>query len=106
MEKTEYKNLSEKELQAVIELAEKALKDKQASKRKQVMNQINELAASIGVIVEVVEKDRKSSRKSTKVAAKYRHPNDPEITWTGRGVTPKWLKALLDAGHDRSEFQI
>ncbi|CAA9891857.1 DNA-binding protein H-NS [Candidatus Methylobacter favarea] len=103
---TEYQNLSENELQAVIENAEKALKNKQANKRKEVIAQIKELAASINVTVEIYETDKRSARKGVKVPVKYRHPEDPEKTWTGRGVTPNWMKILLKAGHDRSEFEV
>jgi DNA-binding protein H-NS len=106
MDKTEYQKLSENELQAVIENAEKALRNKQLNKRKEVIAQIKELAASIGVTVELIENDQKSIRKGVKVPVKYRHPEHPEKTWTGRGVTPKWLQALLDAGHDRSEYEV
>ena len=103
---TDYQNLSENELQVVIENAEKALKAKQANKRKEVIAQIKELAASIDVTVEIIEDDKKSTRKGVKVPVKYRHPDDASKTWTGRGVTPKWLQALIDAGHDRSEFEV
>ncbi|WP_031435540.1 H-NS histone family protein [Methylomarinum vadi] len=103
---TEYMNLSESELQSVIQNAEKALKEKQASKRKEVIAQIKELAASIGVSVDIKEEDGRSSRKGSKVAPKYRNPNNPAETWTGRGVAPKWMQALIDAGHDKSEFLI
>lgn len=103
---TEYQNLSERELQAVIENAEKALKNKQANKRKEVIAQIKELAASIDVIVEIHEPEKKSVRKGAKVAIKYRHPDDHDKTWTGRGVAPKWMQQLLSAGHDRSEFEV
>ncbi|MGR9046664.1 MAG: H-NS histone family protein [Gammaproteobacteria bacterium] len=102
----DYQNLSENELQTVIENAEKALKARQASKRKEVIAQIKELAASIEVSVEIIEGDKKSSRKGVKVPVKYRHPTDTTKTWTGRGVTPKWLQTLVDAGHDRSEFEV
>ena len=102
----DYQNLSENELQAVIVNAEKALKAKQANKRKEVIAQIKELGASIGVGVEIIEGDKKSTRKGVKVPIKYCHPDDATKTWTGRGVTPKWLQALIDAGHDRSEFEV
>lgn len=40
-----------------------------------------------------------ASRKSGgKVPAKYRNPNNPNETWTGRGRAPLWAKALKDAG--------
>lgn len=103
---TEYQNFSERELQSVIENAEKALKNKQAHKRKEVMAQIKELAASIDVIVEIHESKKMSSRKGAKVAIKYRHPDDHNKTWTGRGVAPKWMQELLSAGRQRSEFEV
>lgn len=103
---TEYQNLSEHELQAVIVNAEKALKNMQASKRKEVIAQIKELAASIDVIVEIHETEKKPVRKGAKVAIKYRHPDDFNKTWTGRGVAPKWMQELLNAGYQRSEFEV
>ena len=103
---SEYNNLSETELQAVIDNAEKALKDKQSTKRKAVISQIKELAASIGVTVDVQDSEKKSVRKGKKVAAKYVNPDDAAQTWTGRGVAPKWMQALLQAGRDKSEFLI
>lgn len=102
---SDYQNLSENELKAVIERAEIALKNKQANKRKEVIAKIKELAASIGVTVEIHE-EGKAQRVVSKVAIKYCHPKDPEKTWTGRGMTPKWMQALLDKGHDRSEFKV
>ena len=103
---TDYQNLSENELQAVIERAESALKNKQANKRKEVIAKIKELAASIDVTVEIHEVGKKAPRAVSKVAIKYRHPKDPEKTWSGRGITPKWMQALLDKGHNREEFRV
>jgi DNA-binding protein H-NS len=103
---TEYQELSENELQEVILNAEKALKAKLANKRKDVIAQIKELAAAIDVTVEIIENDKKLTRKGLKVPIKYRHPQDPSKTWTGRGVTPRWLQTLLDSGRDRSEFEV
>jgi len=103
---SEYNNLSETELQAVIDKAEKVLKDKQSKKRKDVIAQIKELAASVGVTVDIQDADKKSIKKGKKVAAKYLNPDDASQTWTGRGVAPKWMQALLKAGRDKSEFLI
>ncbi|HIF54303.1 MAG: H-NS histone family protein [Methylococcales bacterium] len=102
---SEYNTLSEDELQAVIAQAEKALKDKQLEKRKQVLAQIKELAASIGVTVKINDQDQPASvRKGKKIAPKYRNPGDAAQTWTGRGVAPKWMQALINEGRDKSEF--
>ena len=103
---TDFNNLSETEIKALIDNAEKALKERQSSKRKEVTAQIKELAASIGVTVEIHDGEKKSERKGAKVAAKYRNPADASQTWTGRGLAPKWMQELLASGRDKAEFEI
>lgn len=103
---TDLNNLSVNELQSMIENAESALKAKQQSQRKEVYAQIKELAASVGATVEIHENEKKQVRKVAKVAPKYRNPDNAELTWTGRGVMPKWMRALTEAGRDKSEFLI
>lgn len=103
---TDYQSASADELQAMIINAEKALRNIQLSKRKEVIAQIKDLAASIGMTADLQEIDKKPVRKSGKVAIKYRDPNNAENTWTGRGVMPRWLSALLNEGRDRSEFEV
>ncbi len=103
---TDYQQLSETELLTLIEKAETALKNKQANKRKEVISKIKELAASIDVTVEIHEQAGKSIKSTIRIAAKYRHPKESDKTWTGRGIMPRWLKALIDQGHDLSEFKI
>ncbi len=103
---TDLNALSDTELQVFIENAEKALKERQFSKRKEVIAQIKELAASIGVSVEIHDGDKKTERKTGKVAARYRNPADALQTWTGRGLAPKWMQALLAAGRNKAEFEI
>jgi DNA-binding protein H-NS len=61
-----------------LKAPEKALKNKLANKRKDVIVQIKELAASIDVTVDVYESGKRSARKGIKVPVKYRHPEDPE----------------------------
>ncbi|TXH89950.1 MAG: H-NS histone family protein [Rhodoferax sp.] len=45
-----------------------------------------------------------NKRAGVAVAAKYRGPNGE--TWTGRGLTPKWLTALVAQGHSKESFAI
>jgi DNA-binding protein H-NS len=95
------------ELAAFIAEAQAQLVAKQNSKRKEVIAQIKELAASIGVTVEIQDGDKKASKRSaSSVAAKYRDPANSSNVWTGRGLAPKWMKAYQDAGRNRDEFLI
>jgi DNA-binding protein H-NS len=100
-------DMSEAELNSVIENARKALKEKQESKRKEVLSKIKELAGSIGVNIEISESGAKSSsRKGSSVPIKYRDPSNSNNKWTGRGMKPKWLKELLDQGRNLKDFEI
>jgi DNA-binding protein H-NS len=50
-------------------------------------------------------KAAKASRKAgVPVAAKYRGPNGE--TWSGRGLTPKWLAALVAQGQSKESFAV
>ena len=44
-------------------------------------------------------------KTKTALKAKYRDPATGE-TWVGRGATPKWMRAYLDAGRNKDEFLI
>jgi DNA-binding protein H-NS len=45
-------------------------------------------------------------RKHAKVPPKYRNPNDPSETWSGRGKRPRWLTQALLAGQKIEDFVI
>lgn len=47
---------------------------------------------------------QRSATAGSSVAAKYRGPNGE--TWSGRGLMPKWLSALVAQGRTKQEFAI
>jgi DNA-binding protein H-NS len=98
-------DLSLDELQNLIKEAQSKLEQKQNSMRKEVIAQIKELAASIGLTVDIID-DKKPKRGSAGVAAKYANPSNPAQVWSGRGLPPRWLQALLDEGRNKEEFLI
>lgn len=104
--KSNYSDLSENELASMIETAQRALKDRQESKRKEVISKIKELASSIGVTVEITEAPKSAGRKGSKVPIKYQNPHNLAQKWTGRGMKPKWLQSFVDEGRDIKEFEV
>jgi DNA-binding protein H-NS len=40
----------------------------------------------------------KSATAGVKVPVKYRHPQNSDLAWTGRGRKPKWVEDWLAAG--------
>src|ERR1700694_3065999 len=45
-------------------------------------------------------------RKYPRVLPKYRNPNKPFETWSGRGKQPRWLAAALKTGQTIEAFEI
>ncbi len=104
--RSDFNKLSEIDLENVIANAGKELRARQQAKRKEVIAQIKELAASIDIRIEINDTKTKSTRQGKKVPAKYQNPNDLTQQWSGRGMKPKWLKALLDKGQKLEKFEI
>jgi len=49
-------------------------------------------------------KTSKKEKTAAVVAVKFRGPNGE--TWSGRGLTPRWLAALLVQGRSKEEFAV
>lgn len=54
--------------------------------------------------VKVAKAPKAAKKSSTPVAAKYRGPNGE--TWSGRGLTPRWLATLIAQGQSKEAFAI
>lgn len=60
---------------------------------------------SKGAVKTVKKATNKASKKAgAKVAAKYQGPNGE--TWSGRGLMPRWLGALVAQGRKKEDFAI
>ncbi|MFK3844753.1 H-NS family nucleoid-associated regulatory protein [Stenotrophomonas sp. NPDC078853] len=60
----------------------------------------------LGATPETASPTRRAARKSPKVAAKYRDPENRRNTWSGRGSQPRWLAAKVKRGHQAADFLI
>ncbi|MFQ6550593.1 H-NS family nucleoid-associated regulatory protein [Aestuariibius sp. 2305UL40-4] len=50
--------------------------------------------------------NKKTAKPRTSAAPKYRHPENPEVTWSGRGRQPKWIKDALADGKTLDAYLI
>lgn len=50
--------------------------------------------------------DGAPARKRKPARAKYAHPENAAVTWTGRGRKPKWVAGLLAQGRNLEDFLI
>lgn len=70
---------------------------------------ILEKMAAFGITLKDLEAVKGRARKTTapatkQAAAKFRGPNGE--TWSGRGLMPRWLSALVAQGRTKEEFAI
>jgi DNA-binding protein H-NS len=86
--------LSIEELKALIEKAQNSIEQKKAGEIEAIRERMVEMAKRVDMAPEEVL--NYSSRKRRPSKPKYRNPNDPEKTWTGRGKPPRWLKEMED----------
>lgn len=68
---------------------------------------IKETMAAYGITIEDLQgKPAKTgkAKSSTPAPAKYTGPNGE--SWSGRGLMPRWLTALVAEGHAKEEYLI
>ena len=83
----------------------KAIETYEARQLAEARAKLEEYAKEMGVKLEDVMGLGKSKGK-LKGLPKYCHPNDPSLTWTGKGRKPAWLTKELDAGMSLERFKI
>lgn len=75
------------------------IKRREAQEKVNVLNELRAFAKARGyAIEELLTKEAKVKTSGNKVKVKYRHPENAELEWTGRGRKPKWVEAWLGAG--------
>lgn len=77
------------------------IKRREAQEKISILNEVRAFAKSRGyAIEELLGKEAKvKAVGGNKVKVKYRHPQNPELEWTGRGRKPKWVEAWLADGN-------
>lgn len=96
--------LSIDELQNLTRDIEVEIVNRRVMEKERVLNQMRELASSLGLSLE--EFLRQEGISSNTVAVKYRHPENPALTWSGRGKRPTWMNEALASGRTLEEFLI
>ena len=90
--------LSIEEMEVLAKDIEAEIISRREAERERVLSQMRELAASIGTTPEELFRKGGVRVAEKVVAVKYRHPDDPALTWTGRGKRPLWVVEALAAG--------
>ncbi|MCC7684802.1 H-NS family nucleoid-associated regulatory protein [Janthinobacterium sp. FW305-128] len=84
------------QLQELQKSITQQIKVQQANELSSARGQVQKLAESLGIsVAELIgsTKNGKVKNPSGSVPARYRNPDDPTQTWTGRGRQPNWIKS-------------
>ena len=103
--------LSIDELETVIVDAQRLIKTKKKSQRKDARNQLEKVAADFGFTLEELvlgksNDDNAPVKVRKPVEVRYRNPSNAQETWTGRGKQPRWLVAALASGKSLTDFLV
>jgi DNA-binding protein H-NS len=83
-------DMSLDELKALHKDLTKAISNYEARKKRQAAHELAELAEQHGYSLAELLESVNTKRKP--VAPKYRHRENHELTWTGRGRKPAWFE--------------
>lgn len=102
--------LSLDELKQLQKDVERAMATLEQRRKKEALEAVKAAAAQYGMELSDVLGDAaggKSKRKSASTGVpQYAHPDNPDLTWTGRGRRPNWIIAHEEAGGSLEDLKI
>ena len=91
-----------KQLQKEVTKAISTFEDRQKAEARA---KVEVVAKEMGFnLVELMGSNVKPSRAPA--APKYRHPENPAVTWSGRGRRPQWFVEALEAGKTVEDLSV
>jgi DNA-binding protein H-NS len=104
MKRDSYKNMPVYELWALYEEIISILEPKIETEKLKLERRLAELG--LAPARELNRIDRPERRPYPKVHPKYRNPDRPVETWSGRGKQPRWVSALLQSGRNIEDLRV
>ena len=97
--------LSLPELKKMQKDIAKAISTFEDLQKAEARTKVEAVAREMGYsLAELVGTDSKAKRDP--VAPKYQHPENPAVTWSGRGRKPKWFVDALSIGTTTGDLEI
>lgn len=98
MTRAELEQLRRKIDQALVRLEKK--------ERKMALEAAEQAARAHGFSLSELTGPSGRGAEKPKAPARYRNPEDPSQTWSGRGRQPRWIKEGLAQGKSLDDFEI
>ena len=99
--------MSRQDLEKLRKEIDEALSTVSQRERKAALEAAERAAAEHGFsLANLADSASKGKKSKTKNPPKYRNPEDPTQTWSGRGRKPRWINEAEAAGRPLSDFEI
>ena len=98
----DYNALSLDQLKEINKKSAAAIASYENRQRKEAVSKATEIARAAGFS----SLEEMMASQPAKAEPKYRHPENPEMTWSGRGRKPSWIVEALEAGKMINDFAI
>lgn len=105
MQNFELENLSLEDLQQLQKAVGKAIESLDDRRRKEALASIEARAREMGFSLAELTGTSGRTKRSAR-PARYRHPENPDLTWSGRGRHPAWIKLAIESGGSLEDFEI
>jgi DNA-binding protein H-NS len=96
--------LSLAELRELQKSITKAISTFEARQKAEAREKVEMLAKDLGFTLAELTAPEEPKRKRAPSTKIYRHPENPTLTWSGRGRKPSWFAAHVDAGKEPGEL--
>ena len=105
MAEFDVETLSLKELKSLQKDLAKAISTFEDRQKSDARSKLEIIAKEMGYsLADLIGTEAKPSRAPA--AAKYRHPENAALTWSGRGRKPQWFADHINAGKDPSDLAV
>ena len=104
MSTIDLENLSLNELKTLSKKLDKAIAAREVKERQDALAAVEAKAQEMGFSLGELMTSRGKGR--TPAAPKYQHPENPSVSWSGRGRQPAWLKEGLASGKSLDDYLI
>jgi DNA-binding protein H-NS len=104
----DFEDLGTQELRDLVDRIAAEIKHRNRERIKTLRDEVAALAEEMGMTAEelILGTSAGGARPRTKAAPKYRDPENPSKTWTGRGKSPNWYRDRIEAGHSPESMLI
>lgn len=92
------------ELQDLQRQVNGALKNYDDRQKKEAHSKLEAMAKEMGFVLSDFAGGKKA--KSSGGVPKYVHPENPGMTWSGRGRQPQWFKDAIASGKSEADLAI